>query len=150
MEMLETFQVTIRMTMGWSLLFWGYWCFYNRAESDDKYGGILGQRIVMAVVFSVIVFFSIAFIDKIADFFRNQGSNVAEAIEDGCRALLKTFALLMGLSWEATFAEGVNAVSFVYPEDMRMYVVVSLSLLLCAIVLPAWALYIVPKSMGYE
>merc|ERR1712060_705192 len=98
------------------------------------------QRLIMAIVFSVIVFIAVLGIDKIADLVTDGG------MEYGFRSLLKTCSLLMGLSWEACFNEGVHAIGLRYHGETQTLVVVLLSVVTCAVVLPAWAMYIVPKT----
>merc|ERR1712014_346737 len=79
--------------------------------------------------------------DKAADLVNNRG------LEYGLRSLLKTCALLMGLSWEATFNQGVHAIGLKYEGSTRTLVIVLLTTATCLVVLPAWAMYIVPYTV---
>lgn len=151
----ETCQMTTCFTMGWTLLYWGYWNFYaTQGDKDEDFGpgGKMLQRLTMAGVFSFIVFGLIFLIDKIADQVREMTDNgqieseSGQCIQYGFRSLLKTCSLLMGLSWEATFNQGVHAIGAGYEGSTQTVVIVLLSAATCAIVLPAWALYILPKT----
>jgi len=147
-RMIGTLQESLSMTMGWCLLFWGYWQFYSATANEGVgAGGQMSQRVIMALVFSAFVFASIIGIDFIADrstrVIREQH---ADHMEKALRALLKTLALLMGLSWESAFTVAVRSVAVGFPHDMRHLVTIVLTIILCLTVLPAWALYIWPKS----
>merc|ERR1711924_66209 len=98
----------------------------------------------MAIVFSVIVFACILGLDKVAD------SVEREDFEFALRSLLKTCSLLMGLSWEACFNQGVHAVGLKYHGSTQTLVIVMLSVTTCAVVLPAWAFYILPHAVRGE
>eukprot|EP00928_Gymnodinium_smaydae_P070154 TRINITY_DN54070_c0_g1_i1.p1 TRINITY_DN54070_c0_g1~~TRINITY_DN54070_c0_g1_i1.p1 ORF type:complete len:536 (-),score=68.16 TRINITY_DN54070_c0_g1_i1:41-1648(-) len=149
-KLAETAQQTACFTMGWTLLYWGYWQFYQAAGSKDEDfgpGGKMLQRLTMAIVFSVIVFFAIVVIDKLADTASAMGG---PGTENGLRALLKTFSLLMGLSWEACFNQGVTAIGLQYHGSEQTIVIVILTLATCSVVLPAWALYILPNTLDAD
>eukprot|EP00927_Polykrikos_kofoidii_P067467 TRINITY_DN6295_c0_g1_i2.p1 TRINITY_DN6295_c0_g1~~TRINITY_DN6295_c0_g1_i2.p1 ORF type:complete len:679 (+),score=95.37 TRINITY_DN6295_c0_g1_i2:295-2037(+) len=136
---MHALQETISMATGWCMLFTGYWVFYSTtADAGIGSGGSMEMRVFMTLVFSAICFLSMLMVDAMAD-------RVDEHFEKGLRALLNSFALLMGLSWEATFAEAVESVGSTF-EDIKTRTVVSVTITvgLCAVVLPAWALYILP------
>jgi hypothetical protein len=143
----ETIQMTLCFATGWTLLYWGYWEFYQtQGDEDDDFGpgGKMLQRLTMAIVFSVIVFACILLLDKIAD-------NIERAdLGYALRSLLKTCSLLMGLSWEACFNQGVHAVGLEYEGSTQTVVIVVLSAVTCAVVLPAWAMYILPHTVRGE
>jgi hypothetical protein len=145
MRIAETTQMTICFVMGWTLLYWGYWKFYATAgDKDEDFGpgGKMLQRLTMAGVNSFIVFGTILVIDKIADRLAHKPD-----IDYAFRSLLKTCSLLMGLSWESTFNQGVHAISGKYHGSTQTLVVIGLSAITCAVVLPAWAWYILPNSI---
>lgn len=71
----------------------------------------------------------------------------------GLRSLGKAFMLLLGLTWEGAFWEGAHTMSQGMGFDdqtARMLMVVVLSLILCAIVMPAWIIHIVPHTFKEE
>merc|ERR1712187_265780 len=76
-----TLEQSLSMTMGWTLLFWGYWEFYAAVANQEAPGGRMSQRVIMALVFSAIVFGSIVFIDFIADI-------SSQELEESLRGLL--------------------------------------------------------------
>lgn len=146
------FQATASLCMGWCLLYWGYWQFYAFTDDKDQVGGKMTMRIIMALVFSAISFTAIIGIDRVADHVR--GTSGEKCLRD----LLITFALLMGLSWEAAFTEAINGVGAAFPVHPSLasmsfdssIVTVTLGLALCAVVLPAWALFILPNTKMYK
>merc|ERR1719399_1524368 len=85
-------------------------------------------------------------IDFIAD--RIQGH-----FSRGLRALGKAFMLLLGLAWEGAFWEGAHGMAAgmeLEDKTSRMLAVIFSSLAFCAIVMPAWIMYIVPHTIEFE
>eukprot|EP00927_Polykrikos_kofoidii_P067466 TRINITY_DN6295_c0_g1_i1.p1 TRINITY_DN6295_c0_g1~~TRINITY_DN6295_c0_g1_i1.p1 ORF type:complete len:698 (+),score=96.03 TRINITY_DN6295_c0_g1_i1:2-2095(+) len=138
---MHALQETISMATGWCMLFTGYWVFYSTtADAGIGSGGQMEMKVFMMLVFSAICFISMLGIDAIAD-------RVDVHFEKGLRALLNSFALLVGLSWEATFAGAVVSIGSTF-EDARTRAMVNVAITvgLCLVVLPAWGLYILPNT----
>merc|ERR1712094_84355 len=56
-----------------------------------------------------------------------------------------------GLSWEGAFAQAEEGLGDKFPDGgHHTLAVVALSLSMCSVVLPAWALYILPRSQQDE
>lgn len=140
----EVIYETCQMAMGWTLLYWGYWYYYDWMMDKHGSGGKVGMRIIMAIMFSALSFMAIVWIDFVADRTANA------SVEKGMRSMLKTFALLMGLAWEATFTSAVKAIGHEFEGHEATFVIDGLVLTICAVVLPAWALYIFPKTFGAD
>lgn len=138
--LVDLFKETCIMTAGWCTLYWGYWCYYVLMEDEHGAGGMIGMRIVLAILFSGLVLASIIGIDFIADRTRHA------KLEKGLRSLVKMMALLMGLSWESTFAIGVEAFASEVHSRYHTLAINLVVLGMCALVLPAWAMYIVPHT----
>eukprot|EP00929_Paragymnodinium_shiwhaense_P012737 TRINITY_DN12044_c0_g1_i2.p1 TRINITY_DN12044_c0_g1~~TRINITY_DN12044_c0_g1_i2.p1 ORF type:complete len:164 (-),score=15.19 TRINITY_DN12044_c0_g1_i2:84-575(-) len=134
------------MTMGWCLLYVGYWTFYQASGDQDRVGGGMTMRILMALIFSAVTFAAIIILDRLAD---GSSPRVAKCY----RHLLIVFSLLMGLSWEAAFAYAVEGISgvIITPETdagicTSALMNALLSTTLSAVVLPAWAWYILVNT----
>lgn len=144
------------MTMGWCLLYTGYWAFYQQTDSKDSVGGAMTMRVVMALVFSAITLAAIIVLDMVADRARSKFE------EESVRSLLVTFSLLMGLSWESCFSQAVenlgyaievrnsDAGAFGYGIITSTFVQSTVTVALCAVVLPAWAWYILPHTSHFK
>jgi hypothetical protein len=136
----ESLQATASMSVGWCFLFWGYWAFYAATDDEDVgSGGLMTMRLLMALLFSAVSFVAILGIDALAD-------RSGPEVETGLRALLKTSALVMGLSWEATFTEAVTSIGSGFEVPERTFVHLGITFGLCVVVLPAWAMYILPNT----
>jgi len=97
-------------------------------------------RLVMCVAFSAFAFVGIGIVDFIAD-------RVDKGIEEGLRALLETLGILMGLVWEAAFVNATEGiVAHLHPLQLRTISDAGLNLLLCVVVGPAWAWYLLPNA----
>lgn len=101
------------------------------------------SHVVIVFLCTAVSFAGFFIIDFIAD--RMHGK-----FARGLRALGKAIMLMLGLAWEAAFWEGAH----VMPQGMgleektsRMLVVIFSSLILVAIVMPAWVMYLVPHSI---
>jgi len=140
---IEIIEMTISMTIGWTMLFAGRWLFW--VSTDDEgvgQGDLMSARMVQALAFS---FFSFACIFVI-DFFADRGYLDTSAL----RSLMSAMGLLLGLAWEGAFGEAIEGIGRVYEDrpTTHLAVIDSLGLSLCAIVLPAWAMYILPVAMS--
>jgi len=135
---------TLAFTAGWSILGFVKLTFWS--ATDGK--GLLGQgdvmtsHVVIVFISSVFSFAMFFIIDFGAD--RLHGH-----LGKGLRAFGKAFMILLGLAWEGAFWEGAHALGQgmgLENQTPRMLAVAMLSLALCAIVMPAWIIYIVPHT----
>jgi len=140
-HVLDLAQITCSMTMGWCGLFWGQWCFWSETGGNGVgTGSKMSARMLMAMIFSMGCFAAIRIVDFFAD-------RMTEQSEKGLRQLLSTFGIVMGLTWEACFTEAIDGIANDYEGASRIITDVGLTLVLSVVVLPAWALYILPKVM---
>jgi hypothetical protein len=134
------------MAMGWCFLFWGKW-FYWEYTNDEGIalgnGSLVIADLAQVMMFSLISFISILFIDKIAD-----KLTIGSPIEIALRRTITMFGLLMGLSWETTFTSAVAAIGTGLEGTHKVLLDACVTLLICLTVLPAWAWYILPKTIG--
>lgn len=134
------------MSMGWCLLFWGKWLYWEYTRNKGVgTGSIMTAELVQVMLFSLLSFISIRFIDKIADKLV-RGSETEIAL----RRTIKMFGLLMGLSWESTFTSAVEAIGSDLEGKNRILFDAAVTSLICLAVLPAWAWYILPKTIEME
>lgn len=101
----------------------------------------------MSLMFTLLVFVAMRIIDRIADTEQADGEN---GVSKGLRELLRVFGLLMGLSWEACFVTAVEDISEGHSQHQRTFIVSGITLGLGMVVVPAWALYILPKVLEAE
>merc|ERR1719238_1372839 len=97
-------------------------------------------RMLMALVFSGVVFLAIFAVNFLA-----KSIGISESANN---AVLQVLGLLMGLSWEAAFGEAVEGIGHRFEIDVtRLEVQICITVLLCLMVLPAWAWYILPQAI---
>jgi hypothetical protein len=136
---------TLAFTAGWTLLHAIKLCFWS--ATDDR--GILGEGDVMTS-HVVIVFFSSAITFIMFFAVDYSADRIHGLFARGLRALGKAFMLLLGLAWEGAFWEGAHSMSAgmeLEDKTSRMLAVIFSSLAFCAIVMPAWIMYIVPHTI---
>lgn len=138
---MELAQLTSSMTMGWCMLFFGQWWFWNGTGGQGAgTGSKMSARMLMAMIFSLVCFAAIRIVDCFAD-------NASRSTEKGLRQLLSTFGIVMGLTWEACFTQAIEGISSDFEETQAVLAEFVLTVTLSVVVLPAWALYILPKVM---
>jgi len=137
---------TVSMTMAWCLLYWGEWVVYNR--TDDRgvgHGDKMTALLVVAAVLSALCFagiFVLVFGARSAAF---------EAKHCGLHGLGIALGLVVGCAWEDVFIEAVGGVRQLHLLQLqKSYSTILIILLLCVVTLPAWMLYIEPKSHRVE
>jgi len=138
MELLEE---TCAMTMGWSLLFFGKWWFWYTLRDDIVDGDIMTGQMYMAVGTTLGSFALVVVFDFLSDRLHSWG----EAI----RALIQTLEMLIGLTWESVFVTAIElSTSSSYTEKLdRVIHDFEISIFLCILVIPAWAMYIMPRGL---
>lgn len=148
-----TQQRVTRLTVIWNNLFTfgSAWCMFYGTEwclaSVDftAESSVLG--VVLALVLSALAFLFIFLLDKIVDTsLLGHDSEVADA---GVDKLITALGVLVGFSWEQSFglAVGVVATSnedLCHPSLLKMFV----SVLVVAVIFPAWRLHILRKEHG--
>jgi hypothetical protein len=129
------------MTLGWSLLYWGQWLFWNWTSGQGVgEGDAMSARMLMVIGFGITGFGTIFLLDFIAD----KGWVDRSCVE----GLIDTVGLLLGLSWEACITTAVVGLGQALPR--REHVVdSSVDIFLCVAVIPAWALFILPQALKY-
>merc|ERR1712226_1226641 len=111
--------------MGWCLLFWGQWLFWNLSnDSGLGMGGEMAARLVCAMIFSAVSFIIIYVIDAIADRLEERFRHSASVMgfEKGLRGVLRVFGFLMGLSWEACFQRGMTVLAMDFPTTNPLFI----------------------------
>jgi hypothetical protein len=144
---LELLQDITTMTMAWCVLPYGQWQFWTATGGEGiGEGTVMTARVVMALASSAGCFTLIFIIDKIADAYPEDEQDEG-GFADGCRKLLTAFVLSMALSWEAAFDRAVEGLSEQFQGSTKVRMEAFISFGLCAIVLPAWKMYILPSSI---
>jgi len=135
-------QLILSMSMGWSLVFCGQWEFWSATHgSGVGLGDKMTARMIDALIFSYISFGFIIALDFIAD-----KCGVARG---GFNAVISSFVLGLGIAWQGAFSEAVNALGHRFEDrTTRAYMDILMTLILCAVVLPAWFMYMLPKALA--
>jgi len=140
-HVIDLAQITSSMTMGWCGLFVGQWFFWAETGGHGVgTGSKMSARMLMAMLFSVLCFAAIRIVDFFAD-------RMPPDTQKGLRQLLSTFGIVMGLTWEACFTEAIGGIAADYEGTAAVIADIGLTVALSVVVLPAWALYILPKVM---
>eukprot|EP00933_Yihiella_yeosuensis_P048835 TRINITY_DN4524_c0_g1_i1.p1 TRINITY_DN4524_c0_g1~~TRINITY_DN4524_c0_g1_i1.p1 ORF type:complete len:676 (+),score=148.71 TRINITY_DN4524_c0_g1_i1:176-2203(+) len=135
------------MTMSWCLLFSGKW-YFNRIQDTEGIVGaedLLVAQLMMAMMFGGFGFAGILVFDKLAD--------KLSWLSKGFRVLNESIILLIGLSWESVFIMAIKqrAASLkAKDQDAQAVKAAELGLVLCFMILPAWAMYIMPRALEGE
>lgn len=136
---------TMSMTMGFLFRFVGKCMFFSYFNGGDDGSYVLQSKMeessALALTFSAIVLFLVRVVDYLAD-------HLSKTLGGGFRQLNFTFALLMGLAWEETFEEAIISIAGVHPVPQSTFMYGGFSLGVDVLVLPAWALYILPQVKG--
>jgi len=138
-------QHLISMCMAWSFLFWAEWQLYVWGWEST----IIGGALVVAVFSSVSCFACVYLLNYLEEHL--EGKMARKALKSMELAL----GVCVGFSWERAFDVGFEEIEHSLEHRFNMYFrpvvyVAGLSLVLLAIVAPAWRLYILPKTMSYD
>jgi hypothetical protein len=139
------FELTMAMSCGWCLLFWGYWLFWNLTDGEGVVGdgSVVVARVVMVLFFTVSSFLVLIVLDYIAD--------RSLKLEAGLRALSEAFVLVVGLSWESASMDVFTAVNeYEVGTFEAACVQIGQTVIICMFVLPAWILYILPHALHHS
>lgn len=143
---------TLAMTMAWCFLYWGHWQFWYM--TDDKglgWGSQISATLSIAIILSALCFSGIVVIELILDILERLERTRSH--QAGFVALGDSLGLVMGLGWETCFREAIKGASKL---DFQRYLLTNrhkqvsnmvLLLLLCAVVMPAWILFVHPKAI---
>jgi hypothetical protein len=133
--------IVASMTLGWCLLYWGQWLFWNWTSGEGVGGGdAMSAKMLMVLGFGLGGFVTIFALDFIAD---------KGLVDRSCvQGLIDTVGLLLGLSWEACITTAVHGLGEALPGK-EMIIDASVDLFLCLAVIPAWALFILPQALRY-
>jgi hypothetical protein len=141
----HVFLAVLAMTSGWCMLFLTQWVFYAPVKTG---GSHMSVHQVIALSNSLLCIPAMLAVDYF--YTHNLFS------KKGLRSVATSFALLVGLSWEATFDTAVESIEEkivegeVLPEFVESLTNISLVAGLCSLVLPAWLFYILPQAHPKE
>jgi len=127
------------MCFAWSLLL------AIRGEVSQLAISSLGHGVMASVIIALIVsaisFLLIFVLDKIADL-----DATGDEIDTAIFTVILSFGIMVGFSWEVCFDTGIETISEeVFPEGAwREWSKLTMAVVLAAIALPAWRLYILP------
>lgn len=138
---------TVALTMGFLFLYFGD-CLFQHINDHAKKGfeDAMAINMIMALAFSAGVLIILRVVDCISDCYTGD-------LAEGLRMLNYAAAILMGLAWEETFHEGIHIICADYPVPQSTLIDNALTFAINLLVLPAWALYILPQvnaSRAYE
>jgi len=138
-------QHLISMCMAWTFLFWAEWQLYVWGWEST----IIGGALVVAVFSSCSGFTCVYLLNYLEE--RLQGKMARKAL----KSMELAVGVCVGFSWERAFDVGFEEIEHSLEHRYNMHFqpivyVAGLSLVLLAIVAPAWRLYILPKTMSYD
>mmetsp|Transcript_32626 Transcript_32626/g.59351 ORF Transcript_32626/g.59351 Transcript_32626/m.59351 type:complete len:642 (+) Transcript_32626:78-2003(+) len=141
---------TLAMTMAWCFLYWGHWQFWYMTEDRGLgWGSQISATLSIAIILSTLCFSGIFVIEFVLDAL--EMLERTQAHQAGFVALGKSLGLVMGLGWETCFREAIKGASRLdferFHADGGMVTNMILIGVLCLIVLPAWLLFVHPKSL---
>lgn len=136
-RLLDVIKTTLIMVMAWCLLFWGQWEIFD--THFVKRANL--ARVVLAMLLSVYSIFQVFLLDFIADRMKSK------FLRKSCRLVTRGFGLALAFSWEASFDVSIETVAKGTKGFSEAGLKLILALVLCIIVAPAWAWYILPKTM---
>jgi len=140
-------ELVTRSTEVWNgfFMFGNAWCFFYGVKWALASSGFTSENallsVVLALLLSALSFMFIFILDKVVDNqLLGEDSEVADA---GVEKLITALGVLVGFSWEQSFDVAVSVVSasskdYLPPAVSKLL----MSVLLVAIVFPAWRLYI--------
>jgi len=127
------------MALGWNMLYAGQWAFWTLiggagvAGGDDMIAGML-----MLVAFGIVGFGLIFLVDALAQ---------ADIIQrPAMEALINGVGLSLALTWEITVDTSIQCMHTVIPHHGVRFIDAAVDVFLCAIVIPALVLYILPRA----
>jgi len=143
-----TLEDTLAFTTGWCLLTLIKLTFWSATNDNGVLGegDVMTSHVVMVLICSTVTFAAEFMVDFVAD-------RAPPHFAGGMRALGESFMLLLGLAWEGAFWEGAHAMAVgmkLESKSARMGAVILMSLSLCAVVMPAWIIYIMPSTLKAE
>jgi len=130
-------QVFCGLTMSWCFYFATQWAFYQFLQHKQSLQGVAG-KLMMAVMVSFCSMVVIFVLDCLGD-----GSNSCKKAIEG---VIVALGLLVGISWEGTFGHAVTEIGLGFSTDNAVLVKNLLAISLVVVVVPAWRLYIVPRT----
>jgi len=135
-------QLVVSMCMGWSLVFCGQWEFWSATKGAGVgLGDKMTARMIDALIFSYISFGFIIVLDFAAD--------KMQMARSAFNAVSNSFVLGLGIAWQGAFSEACSAMSERFEDaTTRAYMDAFITMILCAIVLPAWVMYMLPRALA--
>lgn len=133
------FQSTIAMTLGWTLVYWEKWYFWNATHDVGvEKGDVVLARTVMFALFFCGAFILILIIAWAGD--RKYISHVSVS------AFVTVLGLGLGLAWESVISVALQGLSVTLSQLNELLLHFSLA----AAVIPAWKWYILPHAIAAE
>jgi len=129
----------------WSFFYTAKWAFTHTKLGEQE--SML--HVVLALVVTAVVFVNIFVIDYILDNdLFGQSEEEEDEAESALDEVILALSVLVGFSWEQSFDTAVSVLaSSLSGEVPQAFVKLAMSLVLVAIVFPAWRFYILPKEL---
>mmetsp|Transcript_22924 Transcript_22924/g.52552 ORF Transcript_22924/g.52552 Transcript_22924/m.52552 type:complete len:518 (-) Transcript_22924:76-1629(-) len=138
LRMMKLVQATFATITAWALLFWGEWQVYVMGFEGARIEGCLFTALLLTAIALIVVLA----LDFIADVILHHKSD-----NSAMRALMVSLGLMVGFTWERCFDLGLEHLSILRENPAAQTVLRhALPWVMLAIVVPAWAWYILPKA----
>jgi len=143
------------MTFAWCVLWGTTWALDWAFDSKNKNGlhpSQVMQRVILALLLSVVACASVFVLDKIDDVSKEQSDgNSSEEQAKAIQILVNSLAILIGFSWEHSFDGAVAAVaSIAHTKVEKASAKLFMGLVITVVMTPMWRKHILTKAMALE
>lgn len=139
---------SLATAFAWCILFGARWAFIRSPFLGVSVTSING-RVMLALTVSFLAYIAVLTLDKIDDNLRSEGGQGAKSAQHTVAAIIDSFSILVGFSWEHSFDGAVMAISEIneaHPEAIHIV----LGLCSAAFLLRPWRKYILKRSIQLE
>eukprot|EP00418_Pyrodinium_bahamense_P010541 CAMPEP_0179129376 /NCGR_PEP_ID=MMETSP0796-20121207/61383_1 /TAXON_ID=73915 /ORGANISM="Pyrodinium bahamense, Strain pbaha01" /LENGTH=340 /DNA_ID=CAMNT_0020828255 /DNA_START=1 /DNA_END=1023 /DNA_ORIENTATION=+ len=133
----KIFQIWAGLTMSWCLYFATQWRFLAVLEANKSILHGCAGKLLQAVLLTFCCMLVIFVLDCLGD-----GSEKCKKAFNG---VITALGLLVGISWEGSFTLAIDEIVANHPQN-RLLLKNLLAFGLVLVVVPAWRLYILPRS----
>jgi len=138
-----TARMAFAMAFAWCLFAASKWEIQRVLPQFEPNGVV--SRVLLAMGISVVVFFVILMLDKMAD-----AKCTGDMVDSSIVALIGALSTLVGFAFEQSFDGAVEALADMCFKKEMLVAELVLTVLVCLIVYPAWRLYILRTLITLE
>lgn len=132
-------QNAVSMSFAWSLLYAAKWHLAEYHVLGNP--NFITARLVLCLFVSFVVFGIVTVLDKLADF-DLADEELDKIVDEAIVTLISSLGLAVGFSWEQAFDGAMEVIAD--ETGNAELATLGLAAVMCAVVVPAWRLYILP------